>query len=238
MPQDIRAAIDRAYLFEEELERLLEQGAITEEEWFERNRRHFTGHYLAGDNPRAQSGHGGDEGRYRYTQGMLLSAIHRSGTFVDIGCANGYLVEKLVEWLEGSGSDLQVHGLDISPELVELARSRLPQWADRFFVGNALHWSPPRTFDFVCVKELGYVPRRRRRELFVHLREDCVSPGGRLILGPLTEVADAPGIESELLGWGYLPDGSATKPHQEHVVLIRRLLWFDRAREPTGGARA
>jgi hypothetical protein len=50
----------------------------------------------------------------------------------------------------------------LAPALVELARSRLPQWADRILVGNALRWDPPRRFDFVRT-ELVYVPPERKR---------------------------------------------------------------------------
>lgn len=50
------------------------------------------------------------------------------------------------------------------PKLVELARGRLPQWADRIFLGEALSWDPPRRFDFVRT-ELCYVRPAREGEL-------------------------------------------------------------------------
>ena len=63
-------------------------------------------------------------------------------------------------------------GLDISPELAEFARRRLPHWADRIWVGNALEWEPPRRFDVVRTG-LDYVPPRPRRELVEHLLGVC-----------------------------------------------------------------
>lgn len=223
----LKMAMDRGYAFQEDQQRKLDAGLITEGQWFDGLRLHLTEHYLAADNPRAQSGHGGDEVRYRYTQSMVLHAVSRGGTFIDIGCANGYLMEKLAEWAAADGIELEMYGLDISPELLDLARRRLPAWRERFYLGNALDWRPSRRFDYVCVRELDYVPRGKRRQFFEHLAGACVAANGRLILGPRTEPRDRPGLEEEIRSWGYPPTGRATKPHQEHAELERRLLWFD-----------
>lgn len=231
MPVDpVSAAINGAYTFCDEQQAALDEGRITEEQWFENHRRFFSGIYLASDNPRGQSGHGGDEARYRYSQEMVLAAIDGDGAFLDVGCANGSLLEKLSEWTRGSGQALEYCGLDISPEMVALARRRLPRWADRFFIGNALDWLPDREYRFVCVRELSYVPRSRRRQLFLHLLYQVVAPGGRLILGPCTERIGAPGIREETSAWGFPPDGSCRKPHQDQAVLARNLYWYDAPR--------
>jgi SAM-dependent methyltransferase len=228
MPVDpVNAAINGAYAFCDEQQAALDEGRITEEQWYERHREFFSGIYLAADNPRGQSGHGGDEARYRYTQEMILAALDGDGSFLDVGCANGYLLEKLAEWTRDSRHTLECYGLDISPEMAALARRRLPHWADRFFVGNALHWLPDRGYRFVCVKELSYVPRGRRRQLFLHLLNRVVAPGGRLILGPWVERIGAPGIREETSAWGYPPSGGCSKPHQDQAVPVRNLYWYD-----------
>ncbi len=67
------------------------------------------------------------------------------------------------------------------PALAELARARLPDWAGRIFVGNALTWAPPQRFAFVRT-ELVYVPDERQRALVERLLGEIVAPGGRLIL--------------------------------------------------------
>ncbi len=138
----IKAAINGAWSFCEEQQEALDEGRITEGQWFQNHERHFSSIYLASDNPRGQSGHGGDEARYRYTQEMVLEALEENGTLLDVGCANGYLVEKLTEWSRQRGWTIECHGLDISEGLIRLAKSRLPQWKDRFYTGNALHWRP------------------------------------------------------------------------------------------------
>lgn len=224
----LKSAIDRSHEFCEQQQHLLDAGEITEVQWFANRKKHFTDHYLSGEDPRSQSGYSGDENRYAYTQTMILAAIHKSGTFIDIGCANGYLMEKLSDWLQGTAYSVTFYGLDISEKLISLAKKRLPNWTQRFTVGNALDWIPRTTFDFVCVKELGYVPNHRRKQLFLHLYRDCVSEGGRLILGPLAEDRAAAGVGTECAGWGYIPSGTVERPHQEFTQLVRRLHWFDK----------
>jgi hypothetical protein len=70
--------------------------------------------------------------------------------------------------------------MNSAPGLVDLARERLPAWADRIFLGDALTWEP-RRFDFVRT-ELVYAPEHRQGELARSLLADDVAPGGRLIL--------------------------------------------------------
>ena len=138
----------------------------------------FEGAYLAGDNPRAQSGFGGDEARWEAGRRPIVEAIDRDGSFLDVGCASGHLLECLVEW---SPHRIDPFGLELAPRLAELARRRLPQWADPIYVGNALTWEPTRRFDFVRT-ELVYVPADRRADTSTGLLSAVVAPGGRLIV--------------------------------------------------------
>ncbi|NIR25437.1 MAG: SAM-dependent methyltransferase, partial [Gammaproteobacteria bacterium] len=78
------------------------------------------------------------------------------------------------------GYQLEPYGLDISARLAEVARRRLPQWAERIFVGNVMVWKPPQKFDFVSTG-LEYVPEQRRRDLVDRLLAGFVRAGGRLI---------------------------------------------------------
>jgi 2-polyprenyl-3-methyl-5-hydroxy-6-metoxy-1,4-benzoquinol methylase len=65
---------------------------------------------------------------WRLQRGHIVRATDREGTFLDVGCANGLLMESVVEWADHR---IEPYGLDIAPRLVELARERLPHWADR-----------------------------------------------------------------------------------------------------------
>ena len=124
------------------------------------------------------------------------------------------------------GRRVEPYGLDISPELADLARSRLPAWAERIHTGNVLTWPPPRTFDFVRTG-LEYVPPRRRRDLVRRLLDEFVAEGGRLIIGTYHGESDGPdSLEQELAAWGFTVAGHTSRPHRDDR-LVYRALWID-----------
>lgn len=165
----------------------------------------FDAAYPAGDSPRAQSGFGGDEARWEAGRRPIATAIDRDGSFLDVGCANGYLIECLVRW---TPHRIEPHGLEIAPTVAELARKRLPQWAERIYVGNALTWQPPMRFDFVRT-ELVYVPEERQKAFVERLLEKVVAPGGRLIVcgygSPRSGVAAHP-VRRIIRSYGFDPE--------------------------------
>ena len=54
--------------------------------------------YLAATDPYGGSGFRGDAERWRTAREVILAAIDRSGSLLDVGCANGLLLESLVSW--------------------------------------------------------------------------------------------------------------------------------------------
>ena len=69
------------------------------------------------------------------------------------------LTESVPAW---SDHEIEPYGFDFTPRLVDLARARLPQWADRNWGGDAAAWAPPFRFDFVDVRvEIGQLERVR-----------------------------------------------------------------------------
>lgn len=165
----------------------------------------FERHYLRGENPRGQSGFAGDERAWEAARRPIAAAIDRGGSFLDIGCANGHLLESIVDWADHR---IEPYGLDFAPKLVELARRRLPQWADRVFLGEALSWDPPRRFTFVRT-ELCYVVAARERELVERLLDRVLIPGGLLIVcsygNRRRRLAPSP-VADKLRSWGYEPE--------------------------------
>src|SRR5262245_50598135 len=72
--------------------------------------------YLADlSNPYQQSGRSSGAERWEETRRCLVLALHRDGDFLDVGCANGLLLESLVAWAAEIGLTLRPHGLDFVP---------------------------------------------------------------------------------------------------------------------------
>ena len=136
--------------------------------------------YLAEADPIVQSGFHGGPKRWREERGPILDAVFGDGDILDVGCANGFLLECLVRWAAERGITLTPHGVDYGPRLTALARTRVP--AGTFHVANAWEWVPPRRYRYVYGL-IDCVPEEFAGEYARRLRDRCVAPGGRLILG-------------------------------------------------------
>jgi SAM-dependent methyltransferase len=183
--------------------------------------------YLAGTDPRQQSGFGRDARDWERFRRPVVAPIDRDGSFLDVGCANGLLMESVAAWAREDGHRVAPFGLDISEKLAALARQRLPQWRDRIFVGNALRWEPPAHFDFVRT-ELVYVPPWRRREYAEWLLARVVAPGGRLIIcsygSSRPEGARAEPLVDEIRGWGLAVHRVDDALSPKHGFVITRVV--------------
>ena len=206
-------------------EAALEAGEIDEAGWYRRIGAMITPAYLAADTPWGQSGRSGDAESWELARSLIADAA-RSGTFLDVGCANGYLMECMVRWCGVAGLVCEPYGLDIAPELADLARQRLPHWRDRIFTGNAIDWQPPRRFDVVRTG-LEYVPQRRQRDLVERLLADVVADRGRLIIGVFNEEREDHAIERRLSEWGFAITGTSQRLHAD-PRLAYRVVWIDR----------
>jgi hypothetical protein len=138
--------------------------------------------YLREPTPQGGSGFGGTAAQWRSSRCQICQAIDRDGTFLDAGCANGHLMESIAAWCAERGFHVKPYGFDLSAALVAEARRRLPQWADRIWVGNALDWVAPGGRLLVS----NYVPAEQRSRYpaavlaSLGFRVDGVTtPGGR-----------------------------------------------------------
>jgi hypothetical protein len=175
--------------------------------------------YLASAAPEGGSGSSRDAGGWEYARSLLADAVETGQTFLDVGCANGHLMDSMAGW-----AGVEPYGLEISPELAELARRRLPHWADRIWVGNGAEWRPPRRFDVVRTG-IEYVPRPRRSALLEHL----LSYSDRVIVGVYNEERDERRLQATIEGWGFVVSGRTERPHP-HRRLAYRALWIDSSR--------
>lgn len=208
-----------------ELDELLEAGRIDEAEWYRRIAAIITPLYLAAETPWTQSGKNGDADSWERARSLLADAAV-PGNFLDVGCASGYLMECMVRWCAAAGITCEPYGLDIAPELTELARNRVPHWRDRIFAGNAIDWQSPRRFDWVRTG-LEYVPARRQPDLVEHLLADVVAEGGRLVIGVYNEERASRTTEQLVTSWGFRIAGTTERLHSD-PRLAYRALWIDR----------
>ena len=169
--------------------------------WFDQLRAEITEHYLAEpDNPYRQSGRSQGHARWVATRRCIAEAVNADGEYLDIGCANGLLLESLLVWCAERGFHVTPHGIDFVPALIELAKRRLPRWTDNFEVANAWDWVPERQYRFVQVLT-DAVPKLDRRALVQRTLDLAVEPGGRLIV-PQYGLGDSatPEVAERVLG--------------------------------------
>jgi SAM-dependent methyltransferase len=220
--------LGRGWALIQPIEAAFERGDIGEGELHARIGAIIGPAYLSATDPRAQSGFSGSADDWEGARRFIFAAVTRDGTFLDVGCANGHLMECAVTWLAEDGVSIEPYGLEILPEIAALARRRLPHWADRIVVGNALDWMPGRSFDFVRTG-LEYVPSALRAQLVTHLLEDVVAPGGRLIIGAYSEPAGGPGrLQTAVANCGFTVAGTAEVAHAKDHRVVRRAFWLDK----------
>jgi hypothetical protein len=200
------AAIDAAYA----------RGELDEAAWHEAMAALIVPAYLAGQTPAAGSGSSRDAAGWEYARSLIADGVAPGQHFLDVGCANGHLMESMAEW-----AGVEPYGLEIAPELADLARARLPGWAGRIWTGNALTWEPPRRFD-AARTGLDYVPPDRRRALVGHLLGFC----DRLIVGVHNEERGERRLEQLVASWGFEIAGRSERPHP-HPQLAYRAFWID-----------
>ncbi len=181
--------------------------------------------YLKEDDPIRQSGFRGGAERWRAERMPILDAIDTDGDLLDIGCANGFLLKCLVKWGGERGLRLTPHGLDQGSRLIELAKVRLPEYADNFHVGNTWDWRPQRKYRYVymlydCLP-LGYLAEGVSR-----LLERIVAPKGRLVVGAYGSKSDSVppfDIGEFLESEGFTVSGNA----EGGVGPITKFAWLD-----------
>ncbi len=203
-------------------------------QWFQANQRLLESTYLAGTQPWQQSGVGlhtpHSAHDWEVLRRPIADCLTASGTFLDIGCANGYLLECVLRWTQERSLHIIPYGLDFSGKLLSLARKRLPQYADHFFAGNAWDWPPPRTFDAVNTT-LDYVPDELQEAYVQRLLDHYVRPGGRLLiaeyLGRHTGMPDRR-IDEQLKHWGFTPEMVASSFLEHDPVRQTRVAVVER----------
>jgi SAM-dependent methyltransferase len=175
---------------------------MTLDKWFRLIGKTLEDAYLEHQEPWKQSGMSGPRERWVSLRKPVADCIDKSGSFLDIGCANGYLLECCIEWTAQRHITIIPYGLDLSNKLVELARQRLPQHRANFYVGNAFYWKPPKRFDFVRT-ELVYVPAEYEKQYIESILQNHLNPGGKLLVANYGEGLPQEQLEKGIIKGSY-----------------------------------
>jgi 2-polyprenyl-3-methyl-5-hydroxy-6-metoxy-1,4-benzoquinol methylase len=199
---------------------------VAEEEltaWSARIRCAVEREYLAHTNPYRQSGWHGDAHSWRVGREVILQAVPHDGSFLDIGCANGLLLESLVHWSAARGRMLTPYGIDLSPRLIHLAQQRFPAIPSHFMAADALRCTFERQHDYVHTL-LEYVPEDTHAEYLKRLMVQAVAPGGRLIVSSyriLTFASPPRNVARYLESLGFSVAGDAASRGSDRRIATR-----------------
>jgi len=216
MDEELAAAKERSWRRTAEIDEAYARGDLDDAGWHAANAGIVVPAYLSAETPEGGSGSSRDAAGWEYSRSLIADAVRPGQTFLDIGCANGHLMESMARW-----AGVAPYGLEISAELADLARRRVPQWRNRIWVGNALDWIPPHAFDVVRTS-LDFVPAPRRERLVEHL----LSYAGRLVVGVFNEERETRATEIEVASWGLVIAGRVEREHP-HPRLAYRAFWID-----------
>jgi ubiquinone/menaquinone biosynthesis C-methylase UbiE len=108
---------------------------------------------------------------------LVQEHVPNARTLLDVACGTGKCVEHLQ-------AHYQTHGVDLSPEMLEIARSRCPDVG--FDVADMADFNLDRTFDVVtCLfSSIGLVKTADRLDRAVAAMSRHLNPGGMLIVEP------------------------------------------------------
>ena len=99
---------------------------------------------------------------------MLVDAFDHDGSWLDVGCANGLLMETLTMRAREKGLQVKPYGFALSPRIAEVVRRRLQHSSDRISTGNVMTWEPQMPFDYITVIA-DSVPATARHDLVERL---------------------------------------------------------------------
>lgn len=118
---------------------------------------------------------------YRSEAGLVRSVVQdaypAAGTLLDVACGTGAHLAHLA-------AAFDVAGLDLDPELLAIARERVPEGS--FYLGDMTDFGLGRRFDAViCLfSSIGYMPHLEALRQALKSMADHLNPGGVFVLEP------------------------------------------------------
>ena len=173
--------------------------------WFTSLKDELEGAYVRNEEPWEQSGYYGSEELWTAARKPVADCVDTSGSFLDIGCANGYLLECILKWTSGRNLEIIPYGIDISEKLITMAKERLPAYAGNLYAGNGWDWENSLRFDYVRT-ELVYVPEHLQKQYLDRILDTYLKENGRLLVaeyGLSNRPSNTSYLGNLLEAWGY-----------------------------------
>jgi hypothetical protein len=179
----------------------------------------------AGDGPQGSGSGDRSVGDWRAKRQHLTIPMDSDGSWLDVGCANGFLMATLPSWCAERAVTIEPSGLELLPRVAELARTLHPEMATRIWTGSVMHWHPHQRFTYVTALE-DQVPPGQLGDLVERLLGSSVAHGGRLIVSSYTGPNRAPrDLFGDLTSTGHEPSGRIYIERPGRAPLITA--WID-----------
>jgi trans-aconitate methyltransferase len=137
----------------------------------------------------------------------VLAGREKSFSFIDAGCGNGWVVQKVREISQCESAC----GVDGAKAMIENARNIDPD--GEYYLEDLLEWVPPKKADIVHSMEVFYY-FKEPKVLTKHIVENWLNPGGTLVIGVDHYIGN--------------PDSySWSKDLNVHMSLLGELDWID-----------
>ena len=137
----------------------------------------------------------------------VLAGREKSFSFIDAGCGNGWVVQKVREIFQCESAC----GVDGAKAMIENARNIDPD--GEYYLEDLLEWVPPKKADIVHSMEVFYY-FKEPKVLTKHIVENWLNPGGTLVIGVDHYIGN--------------PDSySWSKDLNVHMSLLGELDWID-----------
>ena len=137
----------------------------------------------------------------------VLAGREKSFSFIDAGCGNGWVVQKVREISQGESAC----GVDGAKAMIENARNIDPD--GEYYLEDLLEWVPPKKADIVHSMEVFYY-FKEPKVLTKHIVENWLNPGGTLVIGVDHYIGNP-----ESYSW--------SKDLNVHMSLLGELDWID-----------
>ena len=107
-----------------------------------------------------------------------MEGVHKDGTFLDVGCANGVLLRDLCMWAKEKSINLIPFGFDINRKLIEESRKKIPLHRTNFKVDKEDNYKINKKFTFIRMPLRNGRGRQRLLKKYLGMLES----GGRLVI--------------------------------------------------------